>query len=301
MEELLKDYLAKQDHTRVDDSYFEPSDRMTAGELIYNIGSLIPGYRSLYGLLNEDEYGLYDALLDLQDDVVPGAIQYRDWYENGNIPGADDVGLAMFAAVPTPGAKRVSKMVNQKSKEALTHGKISKGQNPQRFNADNFTRNKNFEKVKEAVDDRLAQIQLHDIDGVPISELGAEDAFDASFLRHKGSNYNRIKNWMREDLQKIKDENVWGLKYHTVDDGYGGQKRIYLLKDDEGKWHDIYDEDFRAGVFDIFDQASPGYKNAAAKSVGRIRDLISEAPQKVDIPEGKKVIRAVFDPSKLKK
>jgi len=289
-EQMADDYRSKLDLNK------------ELGKVIYNIGSLIPGYRSLYGLMNTPGYGFYDGLLDLQDDVVPGAIQYRNWYENGEIPDAQDVGLAMFAAVPVPGAKRAAKIANARVADRVAHGKIAKPHTPQKFNEEKFSRNAAYPRIKDVVEFRMGQFEPHTYETVPLDQLGAEDALDAALLRHDASNYSDVLKWLRNDIYQIFKDRPWGLKYHHPE--FGDPRKQWLLKDDDGVWHDIVDEDFRARVFDVMEQASPGYKKAAARQ--GVRQMLSNTPTVISTPptapkEGQRVIKATFDPNKRKK
>jgi len=272
------------------------------GNVIYKIGSLVPGYTSLYGLMNKPNYGLYDAFLDLQDDIVPGAIQYRNWNETGELPSAGDLGLAMFAAIPAPGAKRAAKIANEQVEKRVARGKIAKPHAPKKFDDSKFSSNEAYPRIREAIDARIAQFEPHNYENVPLNQLGAEDALDAALIRHDASNYSDVLKWLRNDIHNIFKDGTWGLKYHHPE--LGDTRKQWLVKDDDGVWHDIVDEDFRARVFDILEQASPGYKKAAARQ--GVRQMLSRTPTATAVPtpapvEGKRVIKATFDPSKLKK
>lgn len=87
------------------------------GQVAREIGQFVPGYKSLYGLMNTEGYGPYEALMDLQSDVVPFNDEYQYWLATGELPNKSDVAAeAALMFVPVKGGAKRAVKVNKAGK-----------------------------------------------------------------------------------------------------------------------------------------------------------------------------------------
>lgn len=299
-DEILNGYTAVPDNTAVSDEYGEPQEDIDINDILNLIGQFVPGYNSVYDLLNGK--GIKEAMLDLQDDVVPFASLYRDWYENGNFPNKEDFVLAMLPIKKAgPKAKNLATILNAKAREQFEKGRYVTLRKKDELDPTMFSKNPAYPEVKATIDNNLASLKTKKYDDVDLEELIPENSNDVGFLRHHGTNYDEVAEELNRELHDLTDRRLNGFKYTrnphpTKPNAY---QLNYQVRDDFGKWHDVYDTDFRSGVLDFLEKKYPGSLKAA--NVSGVKNMLENVKPKSEYKpnENARTIRSVFDPKKF--